>query len=57
MWTTNRVSMDKDFFERAEKFFPKLKDWPPLSERKTITPEEMVAPKSKKKLKPDDAKK
>jgi hypothetical protein len=48
--------MDEDFFERAEKFFPKAKDWPPPERRKTITPEEMVAPK-KKKLKADDVKK
>ena len=33
--------------ERAAKFFPKAKDWPPPERRKIITAAEMVAPKKK----------
>jgi hypothetical protein len=38
----------EDLSERAAKFFPKAKDWPPPERRKTITAAEMVAPKKKK---------
>jgi hypothetical protein len=38
----------EEFSERAAKFFPKAKDWPPLERRKTISAAEMVAPKKKK---------
>jgi len=37
----------EDFSERAAKFFPKAKDWPPPERRKTISAAEMVAPKKK----------
>ena len=38
----------EDLSERAAKFFPKAKDWPPPERRKTISAAEMVAPKKKK---------
>ena len=46
----------EEFSERAAKFFPKAKDWPPPERRKTISAAEMVAPK-KKKLNVEDVKK
>jgi hypothetical protein len=42
----------EEFSERAAKFFPKAKDWPPPERRKTISAAEMVAPKNKKKNTP-----
>jgi hypothetical protein len=39
----------EDFSERAAKFFPKAKDWPPPERRRTISIAEMIAPSSKKK--------
>ena len=45
-----------DLSERAAKFFPKAKDWPPPERQKTVSAAEMVAPK-KKKLKTEDVKK
>jgi hypothetical protein len=46
----------EDFSERAAKFFPKAKDWPPPERQKTVSAAEMVAPR-KKKLKAEDVKK
>lgn len=34
----------EEFVEKAAKFFPKAKDWPPVDQRRTITPEEAVRP-------------
>ena len=39
----------EDFSERAAKFFPKAKDWPPPERRRTVSIAEMIAPSSKKK--------
>jgi hypothetical protein len=47
----------EEFSERAAKFFPKAKDWPPPERRKTISAAEMIAPKKKKDIKAEDVKK
>ena len=39
----------EDFSERAAKFFPKAKDWPPPERQRTVSIAEMIAPSSKKK--------
>jgi len=39
----------EDLSERAAKFFPKAKDWPPPERRRTVSIAEMIAPSSKKK--------
>ena len=39
----------EDFSERAAKFFPKSKDWPPPERQRTVSIAEMIAPSSKKK--------
>ena len=38
-----------DLSERAAKFFPKAKDWPPPDRQRTVSIAEMIAPSSKKK--------
>lgn len=37
-----------DVHERAARFFPKAKDWPPAERQKTISSVDMVAPKNPK---------
>ena len=39
----------EDLSERAAKFFPKAKDWPPPERQRTVSIAEMIAPSSKKK--------
>jgi len=39
----------EDLSERAAKFFPKAKDWPPPDRQRTVSIAEMIAPSSKKK--------
>jgi hypothetical protein len=41
----------EEFAEKAAKFFPKAKDWPPPGQQRTITPEEAVSPKPLPKIK------
>jgi len=47
----------EDLSERAAKFFPKAKDWPPPDRQRTVSIDEMIAPKKKKKdIKDDEVK-
>ena len=41
----------EEFAEKAAKFFPKSKDWPPPGQQRTITPEEAVSPNPLPKIK------
>jgi hypothetical protein len=41
----------EEFAEKAAKFFPKAKDWPPPGQQRTITPEEAVSPNPLPKIK------
>jgi hypothetical protein len=47
----------EDLSERAAKFFPKAKDWPPPERQRNVSIAEMVAPKKKKDIKAEDVKK
>jgi len=44
-----RIMDEEKLAEKAAKFFPKAKDWPPPDQQKTISPIDMVTSKKSKK--------